>query len=74
MFNIEREVAAHSVVPAKLKLPAHDDAAWTDLQNDVKISTQTLVDEADMPFPSVTAVLKSTGALGCVFNQSRTGK
>ena len=74
MFNIEREIAAHNVVPAKLNLPAHDDAAWTDLQNDVKTRTQTLVDEADMPFPAVTAVLKSTGALGCVFNQSRTGK
>jgi len=74
MFNIEREIAAHGVVPAKSKLPAHDDAAWTDLQNDVKIRVQTLVDEADMPFPAVTAVLKSTGALGCVFNQSRAGK
>ena len=74
MFNIEREVAAHSVVPANVKVPAHDDAAWSDLQNDVKVNTQTLVHEADMPFPAVAAVLKSTAALDCVFNQSGAGK
>ena len=74
MFNIEREVAAHNVVPANLMVPQHDDAAWEDLQNDVKLRTQTLVDEADMAFPAVSAVLKNTGALDCVFNLSRTGK
>ncbi len=71
IFNIEREVLAHKVEPAKVKLPAYDDASWKDLQHEAERQGVNFLkgeDKASARWPVVSAVVRRFAKLSCLFD------
>ncbi|MBM4251946.1 MAG: hypothetical protein FJ146_08235 [Deltaproteobacteria bacterium] len=74
IFNIDREVSAHKVVKANVKLPAYDDHSWKDLQREADRKGIDFLDEDKGShtnrWPSVAATLRRFGKLSCLFDSS----
>ena len=70
IFNIDREVIAHKVAPAKVDLPSHDDQTWKALQQDAKVKSSEFLtdDSSDAKFPGATKAVKEHGKLSCLFD------
>ncbi|MEN9834589.1 MAG: hypothetical protein RL011_782 [Pseudomonadota bacterium] len=71
IFNIDREVTAHKVVKANVKLPSYDDAVWKDMQQEAKRKGVDFLDSDDRSltkWPVVSAAVRRFGKLSCLFD------